>query len=129
MTTTLVIFGIILFLAFVIYASLYSTSVQKINDLERKLKVPGIEKNRIEKLIKEEQDWSNLLKKYGLIPFGVIFLYELYFIGQKSETEFQDFLIALIIFVGIVLFVLIVNWMKGAGTIDNTPRDHKSPWI
>lgn len=118
---------VILFVAFyliifVVYASMYSSTMQDLNTDYRVLKVDGVDTKKIKTRISTRENKVSKLKKDIWLPVLFVFIAHLIAISQTQNSIGRDYLIASLLFGSTIVLVLIINWMKGAGTIDSNPR-------
>ena len=123
------IFVLIHLVGFVIYTSKYSTTNQEITRLKRRLNVPGIGKESLNKKIEGLELSSKRLKGLSLFIPALILLFHLLFLTVMDEATSEDTIKAFFLFLGVGVLFIIANWMKGAGTIDSNIRTPRGPWI
>lgn len=123
------IFVLIHLVGFVIYTSKYSTTNQEITRLKRRLNVPGIGKESLNKKIEGLELSSKRLKGLSLFIPALILLFHLLFLTVMDEATSEGTIKAFFLFLGVGVLFIIANWMKGAGTIDSNIRTPRGPWI
>lgn len=107
---------------FVVYATMYSSTMQDLNKDYRVLKVEGVDTEKIKSRISKRENKVLKFKKVIWIPTLLAFIAHLITISQSHNSVGFDYLIASMLIVSTIVLIFIMNWMKGAGTIDSNPR-------
>ncbi|MCR9173807.1 MAG: hypothetical protein NXI10_14990 [bacterium] len=125
----LLIFAILEFIGFIVYASMYSSAMQDISALHKKSRIKIINQDSIRAKIQKKQRFVKELKWYiyGFLSLAV--LTHLLLIMLLGTNGWIEFMFPFVVGLGTLLLIVIITWMKGAGSIDNTPKNHKSPWM
>lgn len=118
----IIIFIALYLMIFVVYASMYSSTMQDLNKNYRILNVEGVNIEKLKSRIDSQGKKVSKLKKIIWIPTCAVLITHLIGNGMTSNIVGIDYLFALIPFVSTIILILIINWMKGAGTIDSKPR-------
>jgi len=128
MTPAHIFFVVIYLIIFVIYASSFSSIMQDLNADIKRLKVKGMNVTKIQKRVKINQKKAAEMKRSIWPPVLILmFIYLVCVIVAPASTS-TDYLIFLAVSAFFCSFLLITNWMKGAGTIDDQNRMGKSLW-
>ena len=122
MVTIITIFVTLYLINFVVYASMYSSTMQDLNKDYRILKVEGVDTEKLKARISTRENKVSKLKKAIWLPILLVFIAHLIVNSQTPNSVGLDYLIASILFVSTIVLIFIVNWMKGAGTIESNPR-------
>lgn len=96
--------------------------MQDLNKDYRILKVEGVDTEKLKARISTRENKVSKLKKAIWLPILLVFIAHLIVNSQTPNSVGLDYLIASILFVSTIVLIFIVNWMKGAGTIDSNPR-------
>ena len=122
MITTLTVFVGLYLVIFVVFASKYSSTMQEINKDLRILKLKGINTEKVQSRISVRERKVSKLKKFVWLPTIAVFIAHLITISISEKVVNMDYLVALILLASISILIVIISWMKGAGTIDGNPR-------
>ena len=121
----LTVFIIIHLIAFIIYASFYSSAMQDITKYKKILMLQNIKQALKEKIEKKVNQKKLRIKKYKRLSYislcGLFFIHILllYLLVESSNLDYLYSILTAIVF---LVLLLIINWMKGAGTIDSNAR-------
>lgn len=128
MAATHIFFAVVYLIIFVLYANSYTGTMQTINEDFKLLKVKGIKVQKVQRRLAINQRKVAEMKKTIWIP--TLILIVLHFVCVlTTRTTIVEILIALGVSASFCALLLLTNWMKGAGTIDDQNRFRKSPWM
>lgn len=101
---------------------MYSSTMQDLNKDRRILNAEGVDIAKLKSRISARKNKMSKLKKIIWIPTCAVFVAHLIANGMTPNIVAIDYLFTSIPFVSTIILILIINWMKGAGTIDSNPR-------
>jgi hypothetical protein len=131
MITELLIFLAIYLIGFVYYAGKYTSGMQDINELDKRLRIKDVDKSKVEAKKSALFDKIKRLKKWGYLIAPSIFILNILTFYSDKRSSSIDFIYCSIMFGVFILLHLLINWMKGAGTVNNNPTSGRtrSPWL
>lgn len=120
------IFLIIYIIVFIVYGSKYSSNMQELNNDIKLLKIEGINIEKVKDRIECRTKKSLKMRKIIWICEPSIFVIHVLVILILDFRNMNDLLNAFLLFGSSLIFILIIHWLKGAGTLPNKPifRDH-----
>ena len=101
---------------------MYSSAMQDLHKDHRILNLEGVDIAKLKSRISARENKVSKLKKIIWIPTCAVFVAHLIANVLTPNIFGIDYLFASIPFVSTIILILIINWMKGAGTIDSNPR-------
>lgn len=115
-------FGIMHFIAFATYASYYSSCMQRLNKKGKLLKIKDVEKKIVEKKINELLRLVKRYKRNSYIALIAITALHSLFITLSNKTIWLDYLYMAIMSIVFLILLLLITWMRGAGTVSSDPN-------
>ncbi len=127
----IILFIILYSIIFVAYAGRYSSIMQDIQKEKLKLSKFKSQREKYEARIKEKSEIIRKLKKQVWIAILLVFVLNLLTLSLSEFADSRDYLFSLFPLGGYSILVLLATWMKGAGTIDQSPKEgrDKTPYL
>ena len=120
--TIIGLFVIIQLAAFIIYASFYASSMQDIATRKKLLRHKTITSQPIIKSIQSKLKKVKFYKRLSLLTIIALTILHVVFLYIHNNFTFMNVFWAVVIGSGTTILWLIINWLKGAGTIDDNAR-------
>jgi hypothetical protein len=119
MIVLIVLFVIVHFIAFFVYASYYSSSMQDLKGNRKRLNIKNMNTEKLQKEIEVLESNIKKYKRMGLISLLIISFVHFLFIVLSSKSTNIDYLYNAMVSIVSALFYLLIHYMKGEGTIDH----------
>lgn len=109
------VFAILQFIVFVLYANFNARTHQTLKAKRKKLKRQSKNHAAINSFISKKEKALKRVKLQIWFYYLIIFAVHLYVIYSALNKEKLNLLIPSLIFVFVVLFTLLINWLRGEG--------------